>query len=185
MYVEAIEGRYLDLGNTGAYINGKLVAGTIHLPQGYHSFATSFTNWYEVPADITNAIDLEEQDPVYPFNHKLMIEGYDYPSGFEGEQLYIGVTEYFGSLLNYVTPERFNDPSNDGNLHVYTIEEYGGKLYFKIKITPSDSSWTRELVQPVYMLRLDDSNLLYIKAILRSDNLSVTPHINSIQVRVV
>ena len=185
VYVEQIEGIYLDLANTSAYINDQLVSGTVSLPQGYHKFSTSYTNWYEVEENIDNVSDLEEADPAYPRNHKLMIEGYNYIRDFSGAKVYNGVGRHFGSLLEYVTPERFNSSDLDGDLDIYTIEEYDGNLYFKVKILSTDASWAREDISIRYMLRLDDTNTIYVKAMLRSNDPNITPHINSVSIRVI
>jgi len=185
IYIDQLEGVYIDLGNTSAYINGTLTSGTISLPQGYHKFETSYTNWYDVPSGIDNVSDLEEADAAYPKNHKLMIEGYDYPSEFSGARVYNGIGSYFGALLSYVTPERFNSSELDDDLAVYTIEEYDGSLYFKVKILSTDASFEKEEIGIKYMLRLDDTNTLYVKAVLMSQDPGVSPHINSYSVRVV
>ena len=58
-------------------------------------------------------------------------------------------------------------------------------LFFKLKIDPSDSSWVDEKVEVRYMLRLEETNTLYVKAILKTRDTSITPNINKIQVRVV
>lgn len=183
--VESIEGRYINLGNTSAYLDGRLVSGTIHIAQGTHDFSTNYTNWYEVDSGILTAIDLEEKDPVYPFNHKFIVEGYEYASSFDGEQLYTGFDEYFGASLKYVTPEEFRGSENVGNLYIYTIENYDDELYFKVKIDPSDSSWTSEQIEISYLLRSNSSNTLYVKAALRTNDPSQTPHLNSFKVRVI
>ena len=183
--ITSIEGRMIDLGVSSAYIDGRLVSGQVNLPKGYHRFSTPESNWYQVPTGIDNADDLREQDPLYPFNHKLIVEGYDYSSDFSGEKVYNGVERYFGSLLEYVTPEKFNNSEFNNDLNIYTIEDYYGNLYFKIKIDPSDSSWQNEQVYVKYMLRLDEVNTLYVKAILKSNDSTLSPHILSFQARVV
>tara|TARA_B100000131_G_scaffold315009_1_gene352750 strand:- start:10180 stop:12201 length:2022 start_codon:yes stop_codon:yes gene_type:complete len=185
IHIDNIEGRVINLGTNSAYINGKLVSGQISLPKGYHKFSTSHTNWYDVEKNVMDADDLREKDPLYPYNHKLIVEGYDYPDEFSGDKVYNGIGRYFGSLLRYVTPERFNHVEFDEDLSIYTIEDYYGNLYFKVKTTPSDSSWQSELFNVKYMLRMDEVNTMYVKAILRSNDSTTTPHINSFQIRVV
>jgi len=183
--VESIEGRYINLGNTGAYLDGRLVSGTIHVSQGTHAFVTSYTNWHDVETDIMTATQMEEKDPAYPFNHKLIVEGYAYPSGFSGEQVYTGFDEYYGASLQYVTPEEFRSSENIGNLYIYTIENYDNELYFKVKIDSSDASWKAEEVEVSYLLCSSSSNSLYVKATLTTDDSSQTPHLNSFKVRVI
>jgi len=186
IYIEAFEGAVLDLGHTSAFLNDKLVTGKVNLPRGYHNFKTSFTNWSDVPSDLPDVQALRENDKNYPFNHKLMIEGYEYKKFFSGEKVYNGLNaKNFAALLDYVTPERFNSPEFKQDLSIYTIEEYNNNLFFKVKIDPSDSSWTEEEIEVKYMLRLDQVNTLYVKAILKTADTAITPNINSFRVRVV
>ena len=182
--IDRLEGRYLDLGNTSAYIDGRLLSGSIYLAKGLHTFSTSYTNWREVSSGINNVTDLQLADPNYPYNHKLLIEGYSYPSGFQGTQIYLGVDEYFAYQLRYVTPEIFNDPDSDSDLSIYTFENYNEDIYFKVKIDPSDPSYQTELVELSYNLRMSDSNTLYVKAILETHS-ERTPNIKSFKVRVI
>jgi len=184
-YIESLEGMYMDFGVSSAIIDGSQVTGTVHLKQGYHTFETSSTNWYELDEELLTSIELEAADPAYPFNHKYMIEGYPYDSEYSGEKVYTGVDDYFGSLLEYVSPERFNDDIMKGNLDIYTIENYDGNLYFKVKIDSSDSSYSNEFVEPEYMIRTEDTNTLYIKALLISRDQSVSPRIEKINIRVI
>ena len=186
IWVDSFEGRTLDLGSTSAFIDDKLVTGEIYLPRGYHKFSTNSTNWQKVPVGILSAEKLQDRDSLYPFNHKLLVEGYPYKRNYKGDRVYNAIgRRNFGSLLEYITPERFSSKEFEGNLDVYTIEEYNDNLFFKVKIDPSDASWRDEEVEVIYMLRLEESNALYIKAILRTDDVNITPHITRIQVRVI
>jgi len=184
--IESFEGVILDLGSTSAYLNEKLVTGSVYLPKGFHTFATSAGNWMDVPTGLNNIQELKDSDPLYPYNHKLIVEGYNYLPGFTGDRIYNGLgSEYFGSLLKYVTPERFSDSNSDRDLNIYTIEENNGNIFFKIKTDENDASWKDEKVEVRYMLRLENTNTLYVKALLRTRDTSITPNINKIQVRVI
>ena len=129
--------------------------------------------------------DLEAQDAVYPYNHKLLIEGYDYSLGFQGEQIYQGVDEFYGALLRFSTPEKFEDEDNDANLSIFTLVEYNGNLYFKVKVDPTDGSWRDELISVEYMTHRETGSQLYVKAIVSSLDSRISPHINHFQVRVI
>ena len=182
-YVDSMEGVYMSFGNTSAMVDGRQVTGTTHLAQGYHSFRTSKHNWLGVSEDLTSLDSLKKEDKLYPFNHKLMIEGYGYLNEFAGERIYNGTDSYFGVLCKYVSPERFY-AEHDGDLSVYTIEDFDGNLFFKVKTDPSDLSWKQEDVEVEYMLRSSDSNTLYVKAELTTSNTRISPRVHSIKVRV-
>lgn len=182
-YIESHEGRYFEFGNTSAKIDGRAVTGSVYVQSGYHSFETNRTNWLNVTNELTTLDDLKAEDILYPYNHKLLIEGYDYTDHFSGEEIYNGADSYFGVLCSYVSPERFY-AEHDGNLTVYTIEYFDGNLFFKVKTDPGDFSWQNEEVEIEYMLRSDSSNELYIKAILTTSNVKYSPKIHSIRIRV-
>jgi len=185
VHIESIEGRRIDLGNRGAKVNGRIVSGVISLPQGYHTFSTSHMNWFSIEEGLKTSELLENADPIHPFNHKLIVEGYKYSSDFSGEKVYNGLGKNFGILMKYVSPELFNSGDLDGDLTVYTVEEYEDELYFKVKIDPQDASYKNEKINVKYMIRNGSSNTLWVKAVIKSNDLSVSPHINSFQVRVV
>lgn len=186
LWIGDLEGKVVDFGPTTARINGRPVSGETFIARGYHQFETNQKNWFNVPTGIKSSQQLEENDPCFPYNHKLIIEGYKYPSDFNGEKTYTGHgIQNFGSLLDYVTPERFNNAEFDGDLTIYTIEEYNGNLFFKVKINSTDASWVDELVIVDYMMRNNKENTLYVKAILSTENAAITPNINKFQVRVV
>jgi len=184
--IESLEGVTLDLGSSSAYLNGRSVTGEVTIPKGYHSFSTSYVNWVDVPEGIKSLDVLKAYDPLYPRNHKLLVEGYDYPKEFKGEKWYNGLSsETFGCLLQYVSPERFLSSKHDTDLRIYTIEEYNGNLFFKVKIDSKDASWVKEMVEIVYVLRSSKTNTLYVKAVLKSKDEKISPNINKFQARVI
>ena len=186
LWIDDFEGKVIDFGPTTARINGRPVSGETYLARGYHSFETNQKNWFDVPVGLNSSQEIEEQDPCFPYNHKLIVEGYRYSQEFNGERHYTGHgVQNFGSLLDYVTPERFNNSEFDNDLTIYTIEEYNGNLFFKVKINSSDASWVDELISIDYMMRNNKVNTLYVKAILSTENAAITPNINKFQVRVV
>lgn len=59
----------VNLGVNFAFIDGKKVNGIQVLKAGFHTFRTHETNW--------RAATTEDADPLFPYNHKLIIEGLD------------------------------------------------------------------------------------------------------------
>lgn len=179
-YVSSPEGMILQFGDTSAILNGQRISGEVHVPQGYHRFRTSSVNWKDVPTGIKSEGQLRVEDPLYPRNHKLMIEGYKYPTDFSGLQLYSGADEYFGSLLTEVAPEVFEDSGSD--LGIFTVID---EKYIKVKLDPSDPSYQQERFQVDYLVRAESGSSLYVKAELRSYDDRYTPTVNRISIRVV
>ncbi len=188
-YVDSIEGRIIDFGPNSCIIDGSTVSGVVRINEGYHTFSTSSSNWKEIERDLGTAKLLQEKDELYPYNHRYLIEGYDYINTaalkFSGDKIYLGVGRVFGSLLNYVPREIFYMESNDNNLDIFTVEEIGEYCYFKVRILNNDGSWKNEKNNVIVQSQQGSSNLLYVKAVVKSNDEGVSPHINSFSIRVI
>lgn len=185
VYVSNPEGRKLDLGPTSAYVNGNLVSGLVSLKQGYSVFATAENNWVEIPSNIYSLIELRKEDPLYPYNHRYIIQGYDYPDVFADERVYNGVEEYFGSLLKYMPLEQFNAVDSEDAYDYFTIDDSIDNLYLKVKVNKTDSSWKDERFDADWSVQADQTNTIYVKAVLSSTETANSPIIEDFKVRVI
>lgn len=135
LYVEADAGMVLDFGNTTAVLDGVSITGRVIIPKGYHSFSTDKSQWRKInPLDIGSS---SNPDPLYPYNHKYLIEGIS--SSLHGHDLtltvggiskktildpngvYVGADMYWASTLESVTNFDFTSNIADDNYGVYTI----------------------------------------------------------------
>lgn len=185
--VESFDGVDLDFGTTTAFINDRPVTGKTHIPQGSYRFKTSRANWYELPTGLASVDEFRLNDPLYPFNHRYLIEGYVYSGAHVGARPYVGVDDYYGILMQYVTPEAFNllvktDPRF---YRAFTILNVNGNLVMKVKVDKSKITWSEELFDTDWILQDGPSTALYVKAILNSINPAVSPVINSFSAQVV
>lgn len=88
-------GKKISLGDTQAHLDGRVVSGAVLIPQGYHTFETGRANWAPLTGTApTTEDELRVLDPLYPYNHKYIIEGYTYPETFTGGRRYSGVDTY-------------------------------------------------------------------------------------------
>lgn len=186
--IKQMEGRYIDFGNASCFINGRQASGKVFVSQGVHTFKTSTENWLDLDledqGDIKSLRQLKAVDNLYPYNHKYILEGFNYISGFKGKKVYKGVDNVFAHLMKEVSNQRFNIESGRD---IFTIIEISGALYFKIKSKKDSSESKLEDFSISYRRRNSnvDSNKLYIKAILKSFDEKVTPKVEQIQVRVI
>ena len=187
LYIDDPDGRYLDLGDTSAYINNSLVSGLVYLPQGYTVFATTDSNWIEVSSGLASVDSLEQADPLYPYNHKYLVEGYRYPPSFSGDKAYQGADAYFGKLMVYRSPEEFAyaEPGDPFYYQMFTIEDGDGNWYIKVKVDKTDASWRDEQYGVSWTVQSSDTNQLYVKALLSTSDKGQTPRIDSFKVRVI
>lgn len=182
------EGRYINLGNASCLLNGRIVNGKVFLTFGKHSFKTSKENWIDLDVEessIQSIRQLKSIDRLYPFNHKYVIEGFNYSNVFRGVKEYIGVDKVYAFDLKEVSNQRF---LNETKFDIYTLVETENGIYFKIKNKTSVGDSKLEDFEITCKTRVkleDNNNLLYIKAVLKTFDRRVTPKIDQIQVRVI
>lgn len=185
--IDQPEGRYIDFGIRSCFVNNRLVTGKVFVPKGVHFFKTSEENWYNLELDsekdIKTSRQLKEIDPLYPYNHKYLIEGFGYSKIFRGKKVYLGTKTCFSHRMKLVSKERF---LRETTLDIFTFIEKPEGMFIKIKVNENRSDSKIEDFEITYRRTLkEDSNLLYIKAVLKTANKDVTPKIDQIQVRVI
>jgi hypothetical protein len=187
IYVDAIEGRTIDFGPKSLFINEREVSGIYTFNQGYSTVQISDVNYNVVESEIDDLTDLKVADPLYPYNHKLLISGYDYAGTFTGEKIYNGLDEFFGIKMKYIAPDYFAfiESTSKDYYNVFTLEEVDGTLYFKVKVNKTDASWSQELFDMTWIRQTTNSNELLVKAFLSSDNKQNSPKLESFFVQVI
>jgi len=120
--VVSSSGARLDLGDRECILDDSRVSGVVKIPKGIHKFRTLADNWYNLDeplieagiTSITNEATLKEVDKLYPYNHKLIIEGFPYVDAFTGEKIYSGmdiVAQYYAKKTSLFDLE--NNVSSD------------------------------------------------------------------------
>jgi hypothetical protein len=199
-YFEVIssDGILLDFGERSCVIDDKEVSGAIQIPKGIHKFSTESVNWIDI-ADGISALDngaatSEEQlktvDPLYPYNHKLIIEGFPYPAGtgYQGEKVYVGTD---------VSAEFYTKKTSLFELE-NNINTYG---YFAIRGVGNETNPTLAIVNKFDVANPDYSNELFfvkwksgatdaemysylkLKSVLWTNNTGVTPVLSSYRLK--
>jgi len=88
----------IDFGNpktaaSASIIDGIPIYGKISIVRGRHDIKVHKDNWLTISNDYNTLAALIAEDKLYPYNHKYLIEGYDYGSGWSTDvtQVYVGV----------------------------------------------------------------------------------------------
>lgn len=185
--VDSLEGRYIDFGLiNNCYLDGKQVSGRTFISKGIHTFKTNQNVLINSNYNIPNLVSFKRFDNSYPYNHRYLIEGYDYYYKFEGERIYTGVDKIFANNCKLVSEEKFNSENTNKDIFCFVETSFG--LFIKLKRNENDSSHLNEKIEIDYKtsnLNEVANNKLYIKVILRSKNKRVSPKVDSIQVRVI
>jgi hypothetical protein len=182
IFVDNPGGTVIDLGPTTAYLNDIEVTGKVSLPYGYSVFATGANNWREIDTGALSLGDLKNKDKLYPYNHKLIIEGYSYPKAFNGEKVYFGY-QHFGHYMKYVPASYFDSVGYDPT--IFTYEEVPSGWKFKVKVDKSRNNWALEKFSGEWRLQDTSGNDLWVKILLRGKTKARSAIVNSFKLRVI
>jgi hypothetical protein len=193
------DGKFLDFGDKECVLDGQRVTGVIKVPIGVHKFETDSENWFDITDNYISTVGasgtveseetLESIDPLYPHNHKLVIDGFPYLSGFNGNQLYPG-TDYSAEF--YATKASLFDLENNIDGYGYFAvrginkDEEASTLCLVIRYDPSDSNYTNELFVTRWRAGQSGSEMykyIKLKAELISDSAAQTPALTSYRIK--
>lgn len=135
--------------------------------------------------DLTEVPNYTVIDPLYPFNHKLLIEGLDYAVSYQGAKPYKGVSRYAAYLLRQIPESQmglFSQPT-DYDIFSFTriTDEVNPRLM--VKWSQYDSESPREKF--VLITRTGDyAEGLVLKAIFKTTNPKRTASLDGYEIRV-
>jgi hypothetical protein len=178
------QGLTIDFGHTQAVIDQRVVSGIINVSSGWHSFRTDRANWGPLTGTVPSSdVLLREIDPLYPYNHKYLIEGYTYPDTWTGEKIYLGVDEY--GQYNSTRVGRHNFINSGLDLSIYSLDVISGpKTIVLVKFDSSRPNHENERVKFFYTRRFDSYEGIQFKAVLETFDPEKTPLVSYYRVRV-
>ena len=175
-------------------ITSKILTGKTSSTTGIHRVKVHKQNWKEVTPGLETAAALELADPfVHKYNHKLLIEGYDYgplwpstvPKVYKGADLF---AEY---LLKQVSAFDFMYNAPTDNYSIYALdldapETHNGNdptQVFLVKIDNENADSQNER----FMIRFKQINLLQkylrLRADLNTSDSQITPSLQSYKIK--
>lgn len=207
-YVSDTNGQTIDFGPNKIVIDDNTVSGKVFLHYGVHRFKVSEENWYSLSGltrvtNLTGKVftgtrkffgatglgstedsenDYSVIDPLYPFNHKALIEGLTYHQTFEGPQTYKGLSFFAGHLMSLVSEEDFRlDPKDDKFCLVRQEDEITSDLLVR---------WDTRDTEPKETFKIEIGSVgqlagVVLKMVLRTIHDSKTPSIEGYEIRVI
>lgn len=108
IYIQNADGMSMDVGDKFIYINDVRYTGNIDktvltgetlTSTGIHRIRIHKDNWRHVEPQMESVAELKAADPLYPYNQKLLVEGYEYDDAYpdEEEKVYTGA-DYFAEM---------------------------------------------------------------------------------------
>jgi hypothetical protein len=104
---------------------------------------------------------------------------------FFGEKVYLGVEEFFGTLMKYEVPELFLVPENINNFDIYTTDITPTNLVFKIKVNKADATWSLEQCSASWTLNTQGYDKIWFKLGLQASDANISPVVSSVKIRVI
>jgi hypothetical protein len=189
IYVSNRAGIDLDFGDKAISIDGTAYRGKTNIPYGNHSVKVYKESWYDFdPTGITDLSGLKTFDKLYPYNHKLLIDGFNYDANWSDleEKIYRGcdiIAEYYMKqvsvfdLIHNVQPNDYSRFALD-----YDIEDAGISkdpcYVILVKVDENIADFTRE--QFTIKFKSVDLSYKYLrfKASFQTDTSDITPYLS-------
>jgi hypothetical protein len=174
----------VDFGMRNLTVDGKEQAGKVFLSQGLHKFEISNRYFYQ---DFNENTFLKERglargDQYYPYNHKYLIEGFQYNRKFRGSKRYRKLGYLYASKLKELNADSFESGASYDSMKTITVN---GDKYILIKDINGNGRFEEYDINYQNASMDENSNKLFIKAVLKSETRKVSPKIDQIQVRVI
>jgi len=211
-------GRTIDFGTKSIWIDGIEKSGIVSLSYGDHSAKVKPENFsplvpkvistsiYSYTLSNITSIELEEGnyiltdasstefiDPLYPFNHRLLIEGLSYSLNYEGSRFYVGTKRYAAYKLEHISTSKFLQDTDKKDLQVFTAtgeSSYDGLPISTLLVKSADeeilNSLRRREEYNITLRTFDNTQFtaesVVFKAVLKSKNNS-TPQLQGYRLK--
>jgi len=186
--IQQENGLTIDLGEKNIIIDEQEVNGTQRISKGLHKVLIHKDNWKKVEQGLTYT-ELETADNLFPFNHKLLIEGYLLE---DNRNPYKGVDIYCSHYMKEVPMSDFiyNVESDDLGkfaLDRDTADPGNSKLPNTVFVVKSNENLS-DFLDERFTVRFDVKNQLYkyikFRADLSSQDTEITPVLDNWSVKV-
>jgi hypothetical protein len=186
IWVDNFYGLKIDLGDTTAELDGASITGIVTIPYGRHFFRTRQTNWRslgvltnitsETKAGVINDdVQGDITDPLYPYNHKYLIEGIPYDEDVTSwdNQAYLGVDVFAGKRPTLVSSFDLLNNAKDDDYDRFA--KRGDQIIIKYDPGTPDVDNEEFIVQSFNSSASNLPTNVIVKATLRSEVGSITP----------
>ena len=144
----------INVGSGEFYANDVLVTGAVTLPPGEYSIRVPSLYFDSFPECLRTELSLKSADPLFPYNIRYLIEGYEYHATYTGSRPYPSKQDIWARTLSY------SENLMDGD-H-YGIETVGDYSYIRIG-TFYEEDWKKVTYDLDYRSPLLLNDELYIK----------------------
>lgn len=196
-------GMSIDVGNSTIIIDGakysnqigpEILTGKSGTNTGLHEVKVHKDNWKHVTPDLDSIDDLKSADILYPYNHKLIIEGYDYNDDYPSsdEMVYFGVDNFFEYRMKQISLFDFTDNLSDNIYRYFTLDydtpdsHTGGNSPTRVFLVKVDDD-NPDSVNERFLIRFNLVNQRYsylrFKATLSTEDETITPALDAYKLK--
>ena len=171
-----------------------VLTGKTPTTTGLHVIKVQKDNWLAVEPDLITLDDLKEADKLYPFNHKLLVEGYNYPTNYDAnaERVYVGVDVFASELMKKVSIFDLAGSVDVDQWKFYALDRDApdthedGNLPTRVIVVKVDNE-TADFSNERFVLRFNLINQRYkylrFRADLSTENEKVSPALDSYKIK--
>jgi len=199
VYVGNYAGFELDFGSEFAIVDEQKLSGRATIPFGYHSVKIHHNNWKVVDDSLITDVDtLRTYDTLYPYNHRYIIEGFNYSDDYPttDEKIYTGfdiVGEYLMErigavdLVNTIKSDDYSKfaidyDAGDTSRSPSTAGVLPTKV-FLLKVNQSRSDFLNEKFTIRFHPVDAQYSYLRLRAILKTTDSTKTPLLGSYRIK--
>lgn len=184
IFITSRAGKTIDFGSSQVVIDGSPRQGSVFLSSGKHTIVTNRQNWVnlQTSSPYSNDEEVRGVDPLFPYNHKLLIEGYPYAdSDYNG--VYGGVDIYAEYVLDFLPFSQYaNLEEIDYTKYSYLVRN--GNLYLVVKLDSNYTDYVNEQFDYTYVLNDQQFNSLKLKATLTTFDAKFSPILKDYTIKV-
>jgi hypothetical protein len=181
--IEVLNDIIIDFGDKEIIIDNQRetgvtkVLGKTNTFDGIHEVKVHKNNWKHVVPEFNSLSELIAADSLYPYNHKLLIEGYDYGSDWLGDvdKIYTGVDLFFECRMKQISLFDLSENLDTSNEYKYFALDRdianthtGGNSSTRVFVVKADDT-NADLVNERFNIRFDLSNQKYNYLRFRAD----------------
>lgn len=193
-YISNIEitnqnGLLMDFGDQSVVLDNTIVKGRITITNGIHNIKVHKNNWVNIVSDILSIDDLKIKDPLFPFNHKYLVEGYPIViegNPYQGADIFAGyfMTEVSAyELFNNVSIDDYSKFATDMDADVPEISKPPSTV-FVVKSNENYSDFLDELFTIRFSVKHQLYKYLKFKAELVTQDSNVTPNLDGYKLKI-
>jgi len=184
----------IDFGSNVLFVDDEKKKNNVLFPFGVHKVKIHKDNWFPVEPQLSSLDELKKADSKYPFNHKLLIEGYDYGDAYSDieEKIYSGVDLFSELFLQKISKFDFfhNVAGNQYSYFAFDIDapgtHTGGNVpttVFLVKDDLANPDSQNERFMIKFHLRNQAKKYFRFRADLTTKDQTVTPVLQSYRVK--